>query len=560
MRGLFALTFVLVCTLFASTTARAQQPSPEAAKHFTVGLKLYQEKAFVEALAEFELAYKLSNRPNALKNIAQCHRELKHFADAYESFDKLLVVHGSQLGADKPAVEHALAELTILTGTISITSSQPDALVSLDGRPLGTTPLDKPKRVNLGTHTIKVTKAGFETFDKEVSIGSEQTAQLDVKLEVEITTGHVSVHEQSGRDVHLFVDGLDSGPLPWSGELSPGDHTLEAKSERFASDKQSVKITPKEKLDLVLDAAPTRGHLRVSVTPSNAKIQMDGADHGTGQWEADVSPGSHRITVSLDGYPDAVREVTVEKGQLAVAEIALVGAIANVAREPVYKGFYGRWSIPFWFGFGTGYVPPVGSQLTLDKKLAVGLHFKLQFGYSFGWFGIEGVGVAGTNVRNDSFVDPSGTEQVKGGGVMFSAFLGVGARATSKHRVARVTGGVALGVAPHQMLGPSSDAVKSAPCSNNSPPPGVQCSGSDGNAPSPGYTSAALAGDFGLQIGPAPGAKLWIGIDWRVDFAPTLFVRADARLPPQYTTNGGAIMMQGPQFYIGPVLGGGFGH
>jgi len=139
-------------------------------------------------------------------------------------------------------------------------------------------------------------------------------------------------------------------------------------------------------------------------------------------------------------------------------------------------------------------------------------------------------------------------------------FLGVGARATSKHPVFRVTAGAALGVAVHQLLGlttlPCDDRQGNSSCFGSSTNPST-------NPSSPGYAAAAMSGDVGILLGNgSPGAKLWIGVDWHVDFPPDVTVGPinDTRIPAQLLPNQGATILHGPQFFIGPVIGIGFGH
>src|SRR5580692_5836155 len=122
-----------------AAAAPSVQDAAEALRRFKAGVKLYGEKAYTEALAEFETSYRLGGRASALRNVAQCQRDLRHFAEAYDAYDRLLKLHGGELStADKDAVGHALAELAELSGTVSIKSSEAGAAVELDGAPLGT--------------------------------------------------------------------------------------------------------------------------------------------------------------------------------------------------------------------------------------------------------------------------------------------------------------------------------------------------------------------------------------------------------------------------------------
>ena len=127
-----------------------------------MGLKLYKEHAYNEALNEFEASYRTGGRPSALRNIGQCHRDLNHFAEAFDAYTQLLERHAAQLsGGEREALAHALEELAELSGAVAITSSEAQAAVELDGKPIGTTPLAGSKRVGLGVHHVIVTKFGL---------------------------------------------------------------------------------------------------------------------------------------------------------------------------------------------------------------------------------------------------------------------------------------------------------------------------------------------------------------------------------------------------------------
>lgn len=83
---------VLAIALFAQT-ARAQ-PAPtqeeQARHHFVAGQTHYQEGRYKEALAEFELGYALSPRPEFLVNFAQVHRKLGEYDQAISEAERYL--------------------------------------------------------------------------------------------------------------------------------------------------------------------------------------------------------------------------------------------------------------------------------------------------------------------------------------------------------------------------------------------------------------------------------------------------------------------------------------
>ena len=60
-----------------------------------------------------------------------------------------------------PRGEAAIDELAILTATVKVNVTDPGATVAVDGNTVGTTPLASPVRVNIGEHTVTVTKEVF---------------------------------------------------------------------------------------------------------------------------------------------------------------------------------------------------------------------------------------------------------------------------------------------------------------------------------------------------------------------------------------------------------------
>src|SRR5271166_4670955 len=123
-----SLAAVLAIALGVSTVAPSARAAPPTAadvasakKLFEQGLKLYNEGSYREALSDFLHANELSPRASIPRNIAQCHRDLREFAEAYDSYQTLLTKYGATMSAaDKRAVQRAIDELASLTATVKV--------------------------------------------------------------------------------------------------------------------------------------------------------------------------------------------------------------------------------------------------------------------------------------------------------------------------------------------------------------------------------------------------------------------------------------------------------
>src|SRR5258705_6521681 len=103
----------------------AQTPEQkEADKFFKSGVALFKEAKYAEALAEFERAYDVAPHPLVLYNIAACHRELSHYAEAVTYYGRLLAdgngkVPAARLAAAQTELDALLASVARVTVTIT---------------------------------------------------------------------------------------------------------------------------------------------------------------------------------------------------------------------------------------------------------------------------------------------------------------------------------------------------------------------------------------------------------------------------------------------------------
>src|SRR5690242_9102126 len=122
-----------------ATPARADKPATtddqkEADRHFKSGVALFKENKYTEALAEFERAYDIAPHPLVLYNIAGCHRELSHYAEAVTYYGRFLADGNGKVPAARLAAAQAeLDALLASVARVTVTVAPPDAALLLDG-------------------------------------------------------------------------------------------------------------------------------------------------------------------------------------------------------------------------------------------------------------------------------------------------------------------------------------------------------------------------------------------------------------------------------------------
>jgi hypothetical protein len=165
-----------------SAPARAADTA-EANRHFQEGVELYGEGKFEEALVEFERAYEIAPHPLVLYNLAGTNRELSHYDDAIQYYERFLAEGAGQVSPE--LLEKGKAELAALksrVGTIAVTVDRSGAVISVDGHKAGEAPLARPLVLGPGRHTIEIGMPGGRVETRVVALASGDQARVDVTL------------------------------------------------------------------------------------------------------------------------------------------------------------------------------------------------------------------------------------------------------------------------------------------------------------------------------------------------------------------------------------------
>jgi PEGA domain len=184
------------------------QASPEvlenAKRHFRQGVAFASAGNCGGAIVEFEAAYNLIPRPNALYNIAQCQERLFRYDLAISYYERYLKEAPAD-AADRPAVEAALKTLGNLLGVLHIKCNV-KAEVWIDDRLGGSAPGDV--YVPAGGHSLEVRAEGYMPKKTEVRLVGREEVTLSIELEKAQTT--VNVTETTGITPTLFWIGASA--------------------------------------------------------------------------------------------------------------------------------------------------------------------------------------------------------------------------------------------------------------------------------------------------------------------------------------------------------------
>ncbi len=379
--GVLAAVTVLVTPLAASVVApsiaSAQPASPavptgplDAKAQLAAGDKATKAKNWAAAIAAYSAAKAQNPSLEAMDGLANALYEKDDFGHAYEAYEDLIRMHVGKLAKDKRATaEKRLKELGQKSGPLTINGTEAEAEVALDGVLIGKLPIAKSMRVSAGEHKLRATKLGFNPFETAFTVTGNTAATVEVKLAAEVHKGKLKVHEADGKPVHVFVDGIDVGAAPWEGDVDPGVHDVVVRGPNVVSAPEKVTVDKNGLRDIELRASATLAKLKITVEGSpTAQIFLDGKPVGTGSFTAEIPAGTHKLSVTREGYQKFEDEVVlVERENVArtvvlnLSEEVKTGGDDKSARK--LEGFYG--------GFGLmGLLLPAGNGSDVQETCA----------------------------------------------------------------------------------------------------------------------------------------------------------------------------------------------
>lgn len=110
-------------------------------------------------------------------------------------------------------------------GSLDVVTTPSGATVTVNGTGYGTTPTTL-NRLLIGTYIVELTKPGYATVKKEVSISEGKYALLSETM----ANGHQVTITSTPSGVNLLIDGTSVGTTPYSENLNFGNHTLKIES------------------------------------------------------------------------------------------------------------------------------------------------------------------------------------------------------------------------------------------------------------------------------------------------------------------------------------------
>jgi hypothetical protein len=186
---------------------------------------LYEDGDYPGALTKLQAAYDASKDPRLLWNMAACEKALRHYVSVLELLERY-ASEGAQLitEEERQATAELVATVQAFVNELALRVQPDGATVLVDGVVLGTTPLTRPLRLDMGKRQLRIAKDGFVAHEAEIDLAGGKSAALEVTLIPELHEGTLRI--VSDPNAVITLDGHVVGTASWAGKLPSGAHSV----------------------------------------------------------------------------------------------------------------------------------------------------------------------------------------------------------------------------------------------------------------------------------------------------------------------------------------------
>ncbi|MBR1369104.1 hypothetical protein RJ53_06185 [Methanocalculus chunghsingensis] len=229
------------------------------------------------------------------------------------------------------------------TGFLAVTSNPSGADVYVDGSYRGYAPMTVGN-LNVGSHTIELRLAGYSAYRSNIQIYAGQTTNVNAQLSrTTPTTGSIGVQSfPSGASIYL--DGNFQGTTFANDyfdiiDIPVGTHSITLRKPGYNDYTTSATVTGGTLKYVTATLTPasspaTTGKVSFNSAPGGAEVYLDNLFRGYAPVIVpDIEPGTHSVTVKMQGYTDWTSTVAVTAGETAQV-VATLNPQAAPTPEP----------------------------------------------------------------------------------------------------------------------------------------------------------------------------------------------------------------------------------
>ncbi|MBN1340086.1 MAG: PEGA domain-containing protein, partial [Bacteroidales bacterium] len=264
------------------------------------------------------------------------------------------------------------------------------AMVMIDNEDAGFVTNGKSDRLKSGEYTVKVVKEQYSPATGKIAVTDGQTATITLDMAPNFAVVEVELPE----DASLFINNEGRGTGTWSGRLSAGVYTFEARKDRHSNARQDVQLLAGDRKKITLDPVPVTGSADVVSNPPKASVSLNGKNYGTTPVTLNnLLIGEYTLTLEKQGFGTVTKKITITSGgSTMISETLPAGMEVTIASDPsgarleVDGKEQGHTPATLTLGFGTHNIRLTNNSKVVQEAITVTQGGKSSFSYDVSEF------------------------------------------------------------------------------------------------------------------------------------------------------------------------------
>jgi hypothetical protein len=225
-------------------------------------------------------------------------------------------------------------ELAPITSSVLIESKPAGAILEIDGKQVGQTPLILHDQT-IGKHSARLSKPGCITQEINWSVEDARPQVAAANLFSNVGTLEI---KSTPNGANVLLDNKPRGKTPFSGTMEQGEHKISVELKGYNSHEENVVVTKDEKKDVSVILQILPGNLNVKTNPPGAAITLNDRPYQNSPVEIkNLQPGDYKLKVEKEGSDPVVKDIKITAGETSDISINLDsnwGGIDLIANPP----------------------------------------------------------------------------------------------------------------------------------------------------------------------------------------------------------------------------------
>jgi formylglycine-generating enzyme required for sulfatase activity len=214
---------------------------------------------------------------------------------------------------------------------VTIGSLPKGAEVSVDGKPVGATPLKL--QLLPGTYSLEVSADRYKRWRTQLVVKANQPQNLDnIKL---LLADGILVLSTRPPGANVTVGGGYAGKTPLKIPLDPkATHLVRITKAGYEKTSRKVRVSSARVKNLTVELVPIKGVIYLVVEPKDAELIVNGKSWGPVRPELRLTSVEHQLEIKKQGYESFVTKITPRPGFPQELKVALKKKVPKKIAPP----------------------------------------------------------------------------------------------------------------------------------------------------------------------------------------------------------------------------------